>query len=108
MPAECHSIVTCFKMLNSGKKQNLPQTVNHFETNTIIWLSDRLMLSVGVQHMQDDYALLNIFSDLGAGRMSLAPAGAAWPEEAGIPPLSQCYLDYSVLFWGRPSSRGLF
>lgn len=30
----------------------------------IIWLSDKLMLSVGVQHMWHNYALVIIFSEL--------------------------------------------
>lgn len=83
-------------MANSEKKQTLPQTVNHLETNTnymAVWQAD---------------ALLNIFSDLGARIVPSALPGAVWPEEAGITPLALCHFDYSVVFWGLPSSRELF
>lgn len=39
------------------------------------------------QYLQCNYALFNLFSDLGARSMPSAPAGAVWPEVGVLPQL---------------------
>lgn len=83
MPAKCLTVMTCFKRVNSEKKQNLPQIISHFETNTnhmAFWQADAFCR--GPAHA----AQLCIAHCLQwPGSVPWAPGGAVWPKEAGVP-----------------------